>query len=75
MQAFRIGSTVLRSCGHWLFLGGNLEGGTDPRQATVTVLARFMSTWHKLESSDRRKPLLRKWFHKIGLCADLYSIF
>jgi hypothetical protein len=36
--------SVLKSCGHWLFLGGNLEGGTDPRQSTVTVLVRFMST-------------------------------
>lgn len=38
------------------------------------VLARFMSAWHKIESSERRKPQLRKGSQKIGLEAGLQGI-
>lgn len=31
------------------------------------VLASFMSAWHKVESSERRTPPLRKGSPKIGL--------
>ena len=31
------------------------------------VLPSFMSTWHKLESSERRGPRLRNCLHKIQL--------
>lgn len=34
---------------------------------SVMVLAGFRSSWHKLESSGRREPHLRKHFHKIQL--------
>ena len=33
----------------------------------VTVLASFMSIWHKLKSSERKKPQWRKCSYKIGL--------
>lgn len=31
------------------------------------ILAGLMLTWHKLESSDRREPQMRKFLHKIQL--------
>jgi hypothetical protein len=31
------------------------------------VLASFMSTWHKLESSEKREPQWRKCLHKIQM--------
>lgn len=36
----------------------------------LCVLVGFMSLWHKLESSERREPQLRKCLHKIhkGIC-------
>jgi hypothetical protein len=41
---------------------------SDGGQLTLTeVLASFMSTWHKLESSKRREPQLRKCLYKIWL--------
>jgi hypothetical protein len=35
------------------------------------VLGNFMSSRHKLESSERAKPQLRKCLHKSGLWASL----
>lgn len=32
-----------------------------------SVLVNSMSTWHKLESSDKREPQLRRWLHKMDL--------
>jgi hypothetical protein len=33
----------------------------------VTAPARFMSTWHRIKSSERRESQLRKCLYKIGL--------
>lgn len=41
------------------------------RQFPPPVLASFMSTWHKLESPERREPQLRNCFPKIGVWASL----
>jgi hypothetical protein len=41
----------------------------------LTVLASFMSTWHKLESLESREPQMRKHLHNIRLQAILYDIF
>lgn len=40
----------------------------------ASVLAWFMSIWHKLESLDRRGPQLRKCLNKIWLYAGLQGI-
>ena len=39
------------------------------------ILANFMSTWHKLQSSERSEPHLRKYLFKIKLQASLWGIF
>lgn len=38
-------------------------------------LARFMSTWYKLELSKRKESQLKKSFQKIGLKTSLWGIF
>lgn len=38
-----------------------------PSPSPPTMLANVMSTWHKLVSSKRRKPQLRKCLYNIGL--------
>lgn len=37
------------------------------RMGRKVVLAGLMSTWQKLESSDRREPQMRKFLQKIQL--------
>jgi len=37
------------------------------------VLASFMSAWHKLGSTERREPLMRKCLHKIRQACRAFS--
>jgi hypothetical protein len=54
----------------WIFFQNDpwvLEGGG--------MLDSFVSTGHKLKSSERRRPQLRRCLHKIGLQQRLQDIF
>lgn len=49
---------------NWLYV--TLDPGNSLPSSDL-VLVGFMSSWHKLEKSERREPQLRKCHYKIGL--------
>lgn len=50
----------------WFLKAHSFIYSFDSKTFFSSPLPSLMSTWHELESSQRRKPQLRKWLLKIG---------
>jgi hypothetical protein len=43
----------------------NIYGIALPAMIVIYVQDSFLLTWHKIKSSERREPQLRKFIHKL----------
>jgi hypothetical protein len=58
-----------------LVLPSMLRQADHQFEASQRVKAGFMSTRHKLESSEMKEPQLRKYLHKIKMHTSLEGTF